>query len=1292
MPSNAVNLEGEITTGWYEINPATGETIGVTEDGGHQAISEYSLLIAVGTGIVIGSTASFLLKISGLTPAERLKLKADVSNALSGSHNFSISAILTVVGAFAAGGPGAGAVLLVILAIEGFGFESFTLFNFLLRVDPSTGDLTYNLQVPPVLPPSTGMVNVHKQASIGSGQVGGQLQTVATQTSGTSGVSWDAISTDQFQAQSINILGGTVHANGNTLGSGTVSLTAQSAIPVSISGSNRYSVNGTGSLSVYGAAESSLGVSGNWDNYTAAVTGNVTLTLTTDSLMLNGTLLPAGTYTITTTAATLSGSGLTTSPNFSSSVAITATSDTIDIGPGTGSAQVGGNPVDPAKGFTLGAYTGTITVSAGGGNNLDAVTLNGNAANALSVSATPDTLTTNQNTPIVFRCNINTSFTDNYALTAQAPTGWTVTIDANGKVTATPEPGLQGGSYPIQIIAQSSTDPNLVAQTTVNVTITPTVAGIIFAVQPDPEFTVPYHGAQVPTAFQAEIHNTGPAADTYNLNITGIPSGFTVASSATGVTVPAGQTGIVGIYLIPITGAVLPLPGTPLSFNVTATSTTNPAITKSATETFVMPTIYAVTIASNPVQVSASPGGAPATAMVTLKNVGNVAASAALNFTTFDGLTLSGLPATPIALAIGQTVNETVDLTPGAAVPLNTTLQAEVNVGPAVTQDVVSVLSVSPSVANPTVGQTVDVSADIFAGTLTPRQAKVSYIVKNGQGTTVFTSTPVAISLNALATTTTVDLGTFTAGSTAGQYTIDVVVDELGGQAIAGAGNSCTVYVGSPLNAELTLSTDTLSPDRSNSLTNALTLTSAASDQLAVTATVVVPNAVTADSFSTPPTHIVAGANSETLTWNVTLAAGGSQEITWQSTVNNLQPGQVQPVVSAATVQYTDQSVNYEIMLPALTVGEVPMTQSVTIPVAGGLGAGARAVAGGHCRERSRKQQQRRPTGPDSDGIGIFHRSVADHTDRRHGARRCAVRAAQREHPADRQRRPESDGASNSAADAPERRERRQCQQLARRPAYLLQQPDQYPDGRGDRAVHHQHDAGRSRSGLGPEPGLPGAAHQRRPRRGDRDAERRERAHRRLGPVRADAGDPGRRCDADGEPDADADAGGRRRVRAGGDGGGLGGAADDHGGRDDPRGRCRRHQRDGQPAAGQPGRARGGDGPGLQCGQRGPQRRGSARNPRFVRPRAEHAAAGAGDPDDGRRRSVGEPGAGADDRAGRRRVHRGGHAADPGRRSVARPGGGDDLQRRPGDPVFGHGRSEHRAAGNFDRHDDHHVR
>ena len=56
---------------------------------------------------------------------------------------------------------------------------------------------------------------------------------------------------------------------------------------------------------------------------------------------------------------------------------------------------------------------------------------------------------------------------------------------------------MQTGTYAIQITAQSSIDPNLVANCVVNVTVTPTLPGMTLAVNPDTEFTVPYNGAQL---------------------------------------------------------------------------------------------------------------------------------------------------------------------------------------------------------------------------------------------------------------------------------------------------------------------------------------------------------------------------------------------------------------------------------------------------------------------------------------------------------------------------------------------------------------------------------------------------------------------------------------------------------------------------------------------------------------------------------------------------------------------------------------------------------------------------
>ena len=257
----------------------------------------------------------------------------------------------------------------------------------------------------------------------------------------------------------------------------------------------------------------------------------------------------------------------------------------------------------------------------------------------MTVSATPNTLITNQNTSVTFQATVDTSLADTYTLTAEAPARWTVTIDSSGNMTVTPAPGVQGGTYPIQIIAQSQSDSNLIAQYTVDVTVTPTQPGMTLAVNPDPQITVPFNGAEVPTAYRAVIHNNGPAADTYNFTFSNPPTGFTFLTSGTSVTVPAGATGIVGIYLQP--SGTLPMPATGESFSVAATSATTASITQTATVNFAMPTIAAVTVTDNPTSLNSTPG-VPVATRLTVTNAGNVAYDAAISPTLPSGWTISG--------------------------------------------------------------------------------------------------------------------------------------------------------------------------------------------------------------------------------------------------------------------------------------------------------------------------------------------------------------------------------------------------------------------------------------------------------------------------------------------------------------------------------------------------------------------------------------------------------------------------------------------------------------------------
>ena len=241
--------------------------------------------------------------------------------------------------------------------------------------------------------------------------------------------------------------------NGQTVGAGQVHLTA-SSLPVAVSGDTSYVVTGQGSLSAYASATIGPAIGGDWQNYSATLSGQVALTLTTSSLVLNGTTLPAGTYTITSSSAALTGSGATASPDFAQSVSIAATNGTVYLGAGTGSVSVAGLPLSAANGMTLNGYTGTLALTFGG-SSLSAA-LSGSAANLLAVAGAPAALTTDQNHSITFQSNVLTNQAETFHTDVIAPSGWTASISQTGLVTLMPPPGLQSGTYPIELEARCS--------------------------------------------------------------------------------------------------------------------------------------------------------------------------------------------------------------------------------------------------------------------------------------------------------------------------------------------------------------------------------------------------------------------------------------------------------------------------------------------------------------------------------------------------------------------------------------------------------------------------------------------------------------------------------------------------------------------------------------------------------------------------------------------------------------------------------------------------------------------
>ena len=105
-----------------------------------------------------------------------------------------------------------------------------------------------------------------------------------------------------------------------------------------------------------------------------------------------------------------------------------------------------------------------------------------------------------------------------------------------------------------------------------------------------------------------------------------------------------------------------------------------------------------------------------------------------------------------------------------------------------------------------------------------------------------------------------------------------------------------------------------------------------------VTASVEVPNntgvAVVPGSFNIPPTQIIDGTSFQTLVWTFPLSAETeSQQITWQSTVSNMQPDEVRPVTLETTVNATIPGGADNLTLQPLDVVSVPPDQTLNIPV-----------------------------------------------------------------------------------------------------------------------------------------------------------------------------------------------------------------------------------------------------------------------------------------------------------------------------------------------------------------------
>ncbi|MFM8570455.1 MAG: transglutaminase domain-containing protein, partial [Pirellula sp.] len=317
----------------------------------------------------------------------------------------------------------------------------------------------------------------------------------------------------------------------------------------------------------------------------------------------------------------------------------------------------------------------------------------------LELLPSTNSIVVNQNSTVSIPYTISSNTLGEYEISATGPVGWSVSVD-QGAVSITPEPGTQNGLGQVRLVARSVENPAMVAGSVIDVTVQPTIPGLQFDVIPDPLFFVPFQGAELPSAFLAQIRNLGPLNELYTLQVSNQPSDWDVILSSGTANVSAGSQSSIGVYLRP-KNTVLPPAGSVVSFDMTAIATSDPSLRQTVTVRYVLPSISATTISLNSNFIESFPGSIT-NGMITVKNVGHRQENLRLESNSLPpGFTLAGLPQT-ISLAVGQSIDVPITMQISSNAAINDTAYAYLSLkddipnAPIRNSDVLSVRVVVP--------------------------------------------------------------------------------------------------------------------------------------------------------------------------------------------------------------------------------------------------------------------------------------------------------------------------------------------------------------------------------------------------------------------------------------------------------------------------------------------------------------------------------------------------------------------------------------------------------------------
>jgi len=707
VPSAMVQIGEKMTVGWYEVDGATADTIGMLEDGSHGVGSvEWSAVIVgalealwfggyffflgfFGGFATVLLPGLFIVLIAAITKADKVWLQQTMNFTagfigLDGLNPASpggyweiitpaigkLAAYFGIVQSHIAIAAGLGLMFGMALGCE----AAFRILGYLLdHSDPIL--LPIKSYVDSLGDMSRASTEKNFAGGFNAGSVQGSTNAARSSFSGQIESTWNGpISVSASATSFSGVANSVTDSFGQGFGTGTVTIDGVTAVSLEADVSGSVHVLGDGTVAFYGASTGLLGASGNWKNFDANVLGGATIKLTTDHLFLNGTQLPSGSYSFTVDSLDMSGSGAGLATNFVNAASFSLDHAAVQLSSAVGSLTVGGLPIFGNSGLAFTGYTGTVDVASIA--DFDTLTFSGNAQH-LAFMVPQASQTTDQNTPFTLAPAVFTDVAADFTLSARAPFGWSMVFQPDGSLTVTAAGGLQSGTYSIYVSAQSKSDPSLAVTQTVLVSIGATQAGVSLDIVSDPALKIPYHGAQLPTAFSATVKNLGPQADTFSLSLVSPPSGFDVQFSEPSIVIPPGATAQVGIYLFPSGG--LPAPGTDSSFEVKATSASDNSIGATAMAAFIVPLIHAVGADFIPQRIT-TPPGVQASGVLKLSNLGNVdETTLTLTPVISNGLFASALT-TPASIAVGGIFEQPIDLTPDIATPLNTSVGLQLSV------------------------------------------------------------------------------------------------------------------------------------------------------------------------------------------------------------------------------------------------------------------------------------------------------------------------------------------------------------------------------------------------------------------------------------------------------------------------------------------------------------------------------------------------------------------------------------------------------------------------------------